>query len=144
MVDKRKVFPDESLALYVNAENAKFLPVWLQMSVPLEGALASSCGEESLTSACGLLWYQQARFNWGLVAQRRGVYRVGPPHMKVGDLLGFFPREKRTEGDIHVVVYPGTGPHLHTRHQGLPAVAACPAHSLEGECAPQPAPGKDI
>ncbi len=106
MVDKRKVFPDESLALYVNAENAKFLPVWLQMSVPVEGALASSCGEESLTSACGLLWYQQARFNWRLVAQRRGVYRVGPPHMKVGDLLGFFPREKRTEGDIHVIVYP--------------------------------------
>jgi uncharacterized protein (DUF58 family) len=26
--------------------------------------------------------------------------------MKVSDLLGFYPREKRTEGDIHVVVYP--------------------------------------
>ncbi|MFQ5852603.1 MAG: DUF58 domain-containing protein [Candidatus Binatia bacterium] len=106
MVDKHKLFPGESLALHVSAENAKFLPVWLQMSVPVEGALAPSSGEMSLTSECGLLWYQQARFNWGLVARRRGVYRVGPAHMKVGDLLGFFPREKRTEGDIHVIVYP--------------------------------------
>jgi uncharacterized protein (DUF58 family) len=106
MVDKRKVFPEESFALHVSAENAKFLPVWLQMSVPVEGALAPSSGEQSLTSECGLLWYQQARFNWGLVAQRRGVYRVGPPHIKVGDLLGFFPREKWTGGDIQVIVYP--------------------------------------
>ena len=26
--------------------------------------------------------------------------------MKVGDIFGFFPREKRTAGDIHVIVYP--------------------------------------
>jgi uncharacterized protein (DUF58 family) len=106
MVDKHKVFPDESLALHVSAENAKFLPVWLQMSVPVEGALEPSSAEMSFTSECGLLWYQQARFDWELIARRRGVYRVGPAHMKVGDLLGFFPREKRTEGDIHVIVYP--------------------------------------
>ena len=106
MVDKHKVFPGESLTLHVSAENAKFLPVWLQMSVPVESDLAPSSGEMSFTGECGLLWYQQARFNWGLVARRRGVYRLGQVHMKVGDLLGFFPREKRTEGDIHVIVYP--------------------------------------
>jgi len=106
MVDKDKVFPGESLTLHVSAENAKFLPVWLQMSVPVESALSPSSGEMSFSSECGLLWYQQARFNWGLVARRRGVYRLGQVHMKVGDLLGFFPREKRTEGDIHVIVYP--------------------------------------
>ncbi len=105
-VDKHKLFPGESLALHVNAENAKFLPVWVQMSVPVEGALGPSSGEMSFTGECGLLWYQQARFNWGIVARRRGVYRVGPAHMKVGDLFGFFPRERRTEDDIHVIVYP--------------------------------------
>lgn len=106
MVDKHKVFPGESLTLHMSAENAKFLPVWLQMSVPIESALAPSSREMSFTSKCGLLWYQQARFNWRLVARRRGVYRLGQVHMEVGDLLGFFPREKRTECDVHVIVYP--------------------------------------
>ncbi len=105
-VDKHKVFPGESLTLHVSVQNAKFLPVWLQMSVPMESALLPSSREVSFTSECGLLWYQKARFNWGLVARRRGVYRLGQVHMNVGDLLGFFPREKRTEGDIHVIVYP--------------------------------------
>jgi uncharacterized protein (DUF58 family) len=106
MVDKHKLFPGESLALHVSAENTKFLPVWLQMSMHVEGALDPSSGEKSFTNDCGLLWYQQARFNWKLVARRRGVYRVGQVHMKVGDIFGFFPREKRTEGDIHFIVYP--------------------------------------
>ncbi len=106
MVDKHKLFPGESFALHVSAENAKFLPVWLQMSMPVEDAFDPTSGEADFPAECGLLWYQQARFNRGLVARRRGVYRVGPAHIKVGDPFGFFPREKRTEGDIPVVVYP--------------------------------------
>ena len=106
MVDKFRLFPGESLTLQVSAKNAKFLPVWLQMSMHVDGALDPTSGEISLTGDCWLLWYQQAHFNWGLVARRRGVYRVGSAHMKVGDLLGFFPREKRAEGDIQVIVYP--------------------------------------
>jgi uncharacterized protein (DUF58 family) len=106
MVDKHKLFPGESITLQVRAENAKFLPVWLQMSLPEVGALDPTSGEMNYTRDCGLLWYQQARFNWELVARRRGVYRVGPTHMKVGDLFGFFPREKRTEADMDVIVYP--------------------------------------
>jgi uncharacterized protein (DUF58 family) len=106
MVDKHKLFPGEPLTLHLSAENAKFLPVWLQMNVPVDSALDPSSGAVNFTSECGLLWYQRAHFNWGLVARRRGVHRAGPPHMKVGDLFGFFPREKRTEGDLHVVVYP--------------------------------------
>jgi uncharacterized protein (DUF58 family) len=105
-VDKQKLFPGESLTLHVSAENARFLPVWLQMSMHVEGAIDPSSGEINFTSDCWLLWYQQADFNWELVARRRGVYRVGSAHMEVGDLFGFFPREKRTEGDIDVIVYP--------------------------------------
>ena len=105
-VDKYRLFPGESLTLRVSAKNAKFLPVWLQMSMHVEGALDPISGEMSFTGDCWLLWYQQAHFNWGLVARRRGVYRVGSAHMKVGDLLGFFPREKWAEGEIHVIVYP--------------------------------------
>jgi len=106
MVDKHKLFPGESLSLQVRAENAKFLPVWLQISLPEKGTLDSASGEMGETRGCGLLWYQQSTFNWGFVARRRGVYRLGPAHMKVGDIFGFFPREKRTEGHIDVIVYP--------------------------------------
>jgi uncharacterized protein (DUF58 family) len=105
-VDKNKLFPGESLTLHVNAENARFLPVWLQMSMQVEGALDPSSGKVGFTNDCWLLWYQQTRFNWGLVARHRGVYRVGSAHMKVGDIFGFFPKEKRTVGETHVIVYP--------------------------------------
>jgi len=106
VLDKYRLFPGESAALHVRVKNAKFLPVWLQMSMQVEGALDPTAGENSFTGDCWLLWYQQAHFNWGLLARRRGVYRVGSGHMKVGDLLGFFPREKRAEGDTQVIVYP--------------------------------------
>jgi uncharacterized protein (DUF58 family) len=105
-VDKCRLFPGESFVLRVNAENVKFLPVWLQMSVPFEGVFDSSSGEMHFSGECGLLWYQQVRFNRELVARRRGVYRVGPARMKVGDLFGFFPRQKLTGDDIQVIVYP--------------------------------------
>jgi len=106
MVDKHKLFPGESFALRVSAENAKFLPVWLQISVPFEGAFDPASGEKSFTGECGLLGYQLVRFNRELVARHRGVFRVGPARMKVGDSFGFFPREKPTAGDIQVIVYP--------------------------------------
>jgi len=106
MVDKDKLFPDESLALQVTAENHKFLPVWLQMSVAVTGGLEPSSGQRGLTGERGLLWYQKARFNWELIARRRGVYRIGPAHVKAGDLFGFFPREKRAGAEMQVIVYP--------------------------------------
>ena len=106
MVDKLKVFPGEKLTLEVNAENAKFLPIWLRMRVPVDGPLHPSSGEETFEKDSGLLWYQKVRFQWDLIAHRRGVYRIGPPHLKVGDLLGFFPREKDAHDVIHVIVYP--------------------------------------
>ena len=106
MVDKHRLFPGESLALHLNAKNTRFLPVWLQVNMQIEGALDPSSGEIGLANNCGLLWYQQTRFSCKLVARRRGVYRVGAAHIKVGDVFGFFPREKRTAGDIDVIVYP--------------------------------------
>jgi uncharacterized protein (DUF58 family) len=72
----------------------------------IEDALAPSPSEINFASNCGLLWYQQTRFNYRLVARRRGVYRVGSAHIKVGDIFGFFPRKKRQAGDTEVIVYP--------------------------------------
>lgn len=106
MVDKHRLFPGESLVLHIDTENKKFLPVWLQMNMRIEGALDSSFGEIRFTRNCGLIWYQQMHFKWRFVARRRGVYRVGSAHIKVGDIFGFFPKEKQTADDIEIIVYP--------------------------------------
>jgi len=106
IVDKGNVFPDEMLTLHIRVENAKFLPVCLQMKVPVDGSLNPSSGDTTFTNESGLLWYQRARFQWELVAQRRGIHRVGPPYVKVGDLFGFFLREIEEQEDLHVIVYP--------------------------------------
>jgi uncharacterized protein (DUF58 family) len=106
MVDKGKVFPGEMLTLHIRVENAKFLPVWLQMKVPVDSTLNPSSGDTTFTNESGLLWYQRARFKWKLVAQRRGIHRVGPPHIKIADLFGFFPREREEQENLYVIVYP--------------------------------------
>ena len=89
-VDKHKLFPGESFVLQVKAENARFLPVWLHMSMPFEGVFDSASGEMRFAGECGLLWYQKMRFTRELVARRRGAYRVGPVRMKVGRSVWFF------------------------------------------------------
>ncbi len=106
MVDKEKVFPGEMLTLHVRVENAKFLPVWLQITMPIDGSLNPSSDDTTITNESGLLWYQRAHFNRTLVAQQRGIHQVGPPHIKVADLFGFFPRERAERKDLHVIVYP--------------------------------------
>ena len=105
-VDKQKVFPGEKITLRASAENEKFLPIWLEMKVPVDSPLRASSGETNLTQQTGLFWYQRARFQWELAAQRRGVHQIGPPHVMVGDLFGFFPGEKKEKEVLHIIVYP--------------------------------------
>lgn len=105
-VNKNMVFPGETLTLRINAENKKFLPVWLQMKVPVSGPIYSLSGEKTLTKEDSLLWYQRAHFDWELIAHRRGVHQIGPPHILAGDLFAFFSREKREEEFHPIIVYP--------------------------------------
>ena len=61
MVDKEKVFPGEALTLYMRVENKKFLPVWLQMKVPVDGSLNPSSGDTTFTNESGLLRSEERR-----------------------------------------------------------------------------------
>jgi uncharacterized protein (DUF58 family) len=88
------------------AENRKFLPVWLQIKVPISGLIDSSSGERELIKEDSLLWHQKAQFEWDVIPRRRGVHPIGPPRLRAGDLFAFFSREKET-GEIHqIIVYP--------------------------------------
>jgi uncharacterized protein (DUF58 family) len=105
-VNKKKVFPGEKLTLRINAENRKFLPVWLQVQIPVAGSIYPSTGETTLTREDSLLWYQRTQAEWELTAQRRGVHQIGPPHILVGDLFAFFSREKKAEEFHQIIVFP--------------------------------------
>lgn len=106
VVDRYRLFPGEKLRLRVGVENGKLLPIWLNVTVPVAGALRTSDGAERATGESGLLWYQGARFEWELTAEKRGVHALGPPRLSSGDLLGFYPREKNLGEVNEVIVYP--------------------------------------
>src|SRR4030042_3546714 len=72
-VDKQKLFPDERLTLRINAENKKFLPIWLQVIIPVRGLIHLPTRDKILRKESSLLWFQRTRFFWELTAQRRGV-----------------------------------------------------------------------
>ena len=108
--DKQKVFPGETLTVKVSAENAKFLPVWLQVRVPLDGFMRSLPNMRTLVKESGLLWYQRVHFEWELTAERRGVYHIGPLHIRAGDLFSFFSKHRRIEEFHQILVYPRVVP----------------------------------
>lgn len=106
-IDRLRVFPGEKLKLRIHAVNAKYLPVFLNISLYLDRSLMGADPNDTPYSrGCGLLWYQRCRFQKELSPRRRGVYQVGPPSLTVGDLFGFYKREKRTHSSVDIVVYP--------------------------------------
>ena len=104
--DKKKLFPGEELLLTARIENNKFLPVWLQAALVIDGRLRVDTGDMPLTRDSGLLWYQQVRFDWRLTAPGRGVHRVGPLRLAVGDPMGFCSLQKQAADFYEIVVYP--------------------------------------
>jgi uncharacterized protein (DUF58 family) len=105
-VDRLKVFPGEKLTLSVSVENSKFLPVGIQMKIPVDDPLRSSPNDKILKDEGSLLWHQRGHFAWDLTAQRRGFHRIGPFHVLAGDLFAFFLKEKKIEESHSIVVYP--------------------------------------
>lgn len=104
-IDRRRVFPNEPVTLTISAENAKLLPIWLHVEVPI-GTLAHSSDEQTLTKETSLLWYQRTQFRWELLAAKRGVHQLGPLDVLTGDLFSFFTKRQRTNEAHSLVVYP--------------------------------------
>lgn len=104
-LDKKKMFPDETLGLTVTADNKKFFPVWLQVKIPLGEALRTGSEQGPLKQDSGLLSYQRVEFEWQVTELRRGVHPIGPVQLEAGDLLGFYTSEKKADGS-DIIVYP--------------------------------------
>lgn len=106
MLDKKRVFAGEDMALTINAENGKALPVWLQVEAPVNGPSQTPLCDVPLLAQRSLLWYQMTKFRWKFVAGHRGVHTIGPLRMSSGDLFGFFVKEQEIGEAIEVIVYP--------------------------------------
>jgi uncharacterized protein (DUF58 family) len=105
-LNKPRVFPGETLVLSTRVQNAKLLPVLVQLTVSFSKDFQSTENPTSPEKECSLLWYQEADFQWHLTALRRGVYQIGPAHLRVGDLFGFYSRAHNTASACEVIVYP--------------------------------------
>ncbi len=105
-LDRQRVFPGENLLLATRVRNAKLLPVLADISPSFAESLQPADNSEDLQKGCSLLWFQEADFEWPLTAVRRGVHRIGPAELKVGDLFGFYSNKIKSESAVDVIVYP--------------------------------------
>ncbi len=112
-------FPGETTEVEITIENKKWLPVtWLQVQdtwptgfppTRIE-AMSESEGDPTigyLTNAYALRWYERIRRRYELMAQKRGVYELGPVNMLSGDPFGLFERLRTSKGrEDYLIVYP--------------------------------------
>ena len=102
-----RIFPGETVQLTVRADNRKVLPVWLRVVVSVPSDLGDAAGRDVPVREQGLLWYQSVAFDWRLTPNRRGIYRIGPPQVTAGDLLGLYPRGRAgQETPCELIVFP--------------------------------------
>ena len=119
-LDKHCAFPGETFEMSVRITNRKFLPLsWLEindevpMVLPLkEGALMPTHSPQvgTLDNVLSLRWFERVSRRYELECTARGVYTLGPVHLKSGDLFTVFEARETREGTDQIVVFPRIWP----------------------------------
>ena len=127
-LSERRVFFGETVTLRVSVENRKPLPLpWLEVEDEFPEALTLQGGRleptikprrKLLVNALSLWWYQRVTRRYQVQCAARGVFVLGPLHLRSGDPFGLLTREQRLEQQDSVLVYP---PVLPIERFGLPA-----------------------
>lgn len=125
---EQRVFQGEPVALTVEMENRKALPLpWFEWRVALSDpitvtkeqlAAAAAPGVNWLGRRGALGWYQLRRWTFELRAGERGYHSVGPATIRSADITGLFPRELALDRRVPLVAYPRVFP---LEALGLPA-----------------------
>ena len=102
--DKTRVFPGETIRVELLAQNNKVLPVWLEAGVTTDGKGLVSKTQTLETSF--LLWFQETRFSFDLLALNRGCFDMGRVQITVSDFFRFFPRERVQKDATDIIVFP--------------------------------------
>ena len=105
-LNRLRLFPDEKLTIGIRAINSKLLPVRLGVDLFIPRTVSGTDTGQWIAEETGLLWFQQVVFFSELRPNKRGVYDLGPPRLRGGDLFGFFFRKKVTTEQFEIVVYP--------------------------------------
>jgi uncharacterized protein (DUF58 family) len=105
-LNRERLFPDECLKVGIRAINAKFIPILFKIHFFIPKAVAGPDAGQWVSEESGLLWFQQIVFNREFFPNRRGVFTLGPPQVRTGDLFGFFLRPCAVKDRFEVVVYP--------------------------------------
>jgi uncharacterized protein (DUF58 family) len=104
-IDRQKAFPGEKILLGCRLQNSSWLPIWLQIEIPLARGFFNS-GVSLLRGGGGLIWREKIAWEWELVAPGRGYHKVGPLNLISGDLLGFFQQKREAVPSLWLTVYP--------------------------------------
>jgi uncharacterized protein (DUF58 family) len=105
-LNRLRLFPDEELKIGIRAINSKLLPVRFGIHLYIPRTVSGTDTGHWIAKEIGLLWFQQAVFFSQLHPNKRGVYDLGPPRLRGGDLFGFFFRKKVATEQFEIVVYP--------------------------------------
>lgn len=105
-LNRTRLFPGERLKIGIRAINAKFLPILFKVHLFVPRAVAGSNAGQWISEESGLLWFQQTTFFREFFPNRRGVFDLGPPRVRGGDLFGFFFRHHVVKNRFEVIVYP--------------------------------------
>ena len=106
--EKKKGFPGEQIDLKATVSNNKLLPVWLKLKIPVDKKIDPSSVSDHgwLSEEFSLLWYDHTSWQWKLTANYRGCFRIGPPFLETGDLLGFFQKRRHLSHSVEIIIYP--------------------------------------
>jgi uncharacterized protein (DUF58 family) len=113
----KRAFPGERVALKIEIENWKLLPLtWLRVQDPCPKAVGPEQDDilapthlpdqGLLTNVFSLRWYERAKRNYILKFRKRGVFAVGPVKMESGDLFGIFERTEQRDPVELLTVFP--------------------------------------
>lgn len=105
-LNRERLFPGKSLKIGIRAINAKFLPILFKVNLFVPRAVAGSDAGQWISEESGLLWFQQTTFFREFFPNQRGVFDLGPPRVRGGDLFGFFFRHQAVKDRFEVIVYP--------------------------------------
>ena len=115
-ISRKRAFIGDTIDYSVSLDNDKVLPlIWvdIQDSFPegleLAGATMRGTGLESNrqhTITTSLLPYQKATWKYSLTCTERGYHRIGPVHLRTGDIFGFSSAETRYNQFDHLLVFP--------------------------------------
>jgi uncharacterized protein (DUF58 family) len=117
-VPEDHAFAGERIAVTLRLVNGKPLPLpWIEAREHVPEAMVSDRSGFAITGdikMLGLGWrtsagaYERVSRQIELACPARGMYSIGPAHLRSGDAFGLFSDERIHEPRTHIVVYPET------------------------------------